>query len=179
MRANAFALSAISLLIPCGFALALQGALPRFSIESTCREAQAFAGQDKKIAYNGCLRDEADAREQLAQKWMRFRPQDRSDCVSQGAAPLPSYVELLTCLEMSAEAESLNGPAGRRSDKNRALWLNPPIRDNGAPPEPAAPAPESAPPAKPIAAGVNTPGADCEKTGSSRVESSSKADPSQ
>lgn len=146
MRADALALSLISLLFLCSSALAREGALPRFNIESTCRAAQAFAGADKKIAYNGCLKDEADARGQLAQKWTRFRPQDRNDCVAQGAAPLPSYVELLTCLEMSAEADALDRP-GERSSRDRALWLNPPNREYTSPPplNAAAPRPEGAP----------------------------------
>ncbi len=148
MRVDALVLRSVFLLLLCCSTMALEGALPRFNIESTCRAAQAFAGADKKIAYNGCLRDEADARGQLAQKWARFRPQDRSDCVSQGAAPLPSYVELLTCLEMSAEADALNGPGGRNY-RDRALWLNPPAHDIASPPSlnPAAPRPEGAPPA--------------------------------
>jgi hypothetical protein len=151
MRLNAIALSSISLLLPSCSALAMQGSVPRFNIESTCRAARAFAGADKTIAYNGCLKDEADAREQLAHKWTSFRLQDRTDCVSQGAEPLPSYVELLTCLEMSADAEALNSPGGMRGYKARGpAEQNLPIRENGVTPpaNASAPAPKSGPSAE-------------------------------
>jgi hypothetical protein len=153
MRLIAFALSTTSLLVSSCDALAAQGSVPRFNIESTCREARAFAGTDKDVAYNGCLKDEADARAQLAKKWTSFRPQDRTDCVSQGAAPLPSYVELLTCLEMSADAAALNSPGGLRGYKARGPAEQnppiPPIREGVTPPaNTSAPTLESGPPAE-------------------------------
>ena len=95
----------------------MQDGVPHFNIERTCREARTYAGADKEVAYKGCLKDEADAREQLAQKWTRFQQVDRRDCVMQGAAPMPSYVELLTCLEMSAEVEALDALQSVRSKK--------------------------------------------------------------
>ncbi len=113
------ALVSISFLIPCSEAVATeapakQSGVPRFDIAHTCREARSYAGADKEVAYTGCLKDEADAHDQLAQKWTQFKQADRRDCAAQGAAPMPSYVELLTCLEMSAEAETLDAPKGAR-----------------------------------------------------------------
>jgi len=43
---------------------------------------------------------------------------DRRDCVAQGATPMPSYVELLTCLEMSADVEAIDSPMGRRGNRS-------------------------------------------------------------
>jgi hypothetical protein len=150
MRLNSFALCSLSLFAQSCSALAVQGSVPRFNIESTCRAAQPFVGANKKIALSGCLKDEADARDQLAQKWTSFRPQDRTDCVSQGAAPLPSYVELLTCLEMSADAEALNSPGGVHGYKTRGpARQNPPVSESGTPQaEPPGLSDENTPPAK-------------------------------
>ncbi|MGH6836875.1 MAG: hypothetical protein ACREC9_15370 [Methylocella sp.] len=91
--------------------------VPRFAVVRTCQEAQAYTGDDKNLAYRGCMKDENDARAELARKWAHFKPGDRKDCVAQGATPVPSYVELLTCLEMSEEAEALYNPDGTRRDK--------------------------------------------------------------
>lgn len=107
----------------------------KYNIEITCRrEAQTFAGADKNVAYNSCLKDEFVAREQLEQKWKSFWPQDRADCILPGG-PGSSYVKLLTCLEMRADAEALSGQRGVRSYRDHgALGQNPPVSDKGAPP---------------------------------------------
>jgi hypothetical protein len=91
--------------------------VPRFDVARSCQEARAYVGDDKNLAYRGCMKDENDARAELARKWAHFNPGDRKDCVAQGAAPVPSYVELLTCLEMSEEADALYKPDGTRRDK--------------------------------------------------------------
>ena len=95
--------------------------VPVFNVAPSCQEARAFAGDNKNLAYQGCMKDENDARAELARKWTHFKPQDRSDCVAQGAAPMPSYVEILTCLEMSEEAGALYNPDGTaRANPNTA-----------------------------------------------------------
>ena len=119
-RMNIVASVSISLLIPHGRLSAMEEGVPHFNIERACREARAYAGADKEVAYKGCLKDEADAHDQLVEKWMRFAQRDRRDCTAQGAAPMPSYVELLTCLEMSADVETLDAPKpkGARGDRS-------------------------------------------------------------
>jgi hypothetical protein len=91
--------------------------VPVFDVAPSCQEARAFAGDNKNLAYQGCMKDENDARAELVRKWTHFKPQDRSDCVAQGAAPMPSYVEILTCLEMSDEAGALYNPDGSARTK--------------------------------------------------------------
>jgi hypothetical protein len=142
MRMNIIALASLSFLSLHSQALEMPKGLPHFNIERTCREARAYAGADKQVAYKGCLKDEAEARLQLAQKWTRFKQADRSDCVIQGAAPIPSYVELLTCLEMSAEVEGLNAPDGMRGNWARgSARQSPPGPAQGIPPNEAPTAP--------------------------------------
>ncbi len=83
--------------------------VPKLDVEQSCREAQEFGGYDNnKLAYKGCMQDENDAYKQLQQNWSRFKPENRSTCLAQGLSPMPSYVEILTCIEMYDSAGMLN-----------------------------------------------------------------------
>ena len=117
--------------------------VPRFDVARSCKEAQAYTGDDKNLAYRGCMKDENDARAELARKWAHFKAGDRKDCVAQGAAPVPSYVELLTCLEMSDEAEALYKPDGTLREKPQGGGVQGKFGQDQATPSSAAPAPES------------------------------------
>ena len=66
------------------------------------------AARDNKLAYKGCMQDENDALKQLQQNWSRYLPENRSNCLAQGLSPMPSYVEILTCIEMYDSAGLLN-----------------------------------------------------------------------
>ncbi len=124
-------------------ATAKQDAVPVFDIAHSCLEARAFIGNDQNLAYKGCVKDENDARAELARKWTHFKPGDRRDCVAQGAAPMPSYVEILTCLEMSDEASAHYNPDGTaRAKPNSASQGQSgpqPVTPSGNSPAPAAP----------------------------------------
>jgi hypothetical protein len=53
-----------------------------------------------------CERDENNARAALEKEWSQFTPLDQADCtrlMTLGGSP--SYVELLTCLEMAKGAK--------------------------------------------------------------------------
>lgn len=105
--------------------------VPKLDVAQSCREAQAIAGEDQNLTYKGCMQDEEEAQKQLALKWSKFKLTDRRNCIAQGAAPLPSYVEILTCLEMYDQASTL---------------YRPPERSTATPVEPAAPPSPPAPP---------------------------------
>ena len=81
--------------------------IPKFDIEKTCRPASSAAvlpGRDS----SACQRDENDARTKLEQDWTKYTATQRSDCASfAGLDRAPSYVELLTCLEMAKQASEL------------------------------------------------------------------------
>jgi len=48
-----------------------------------------------------CLRSEREAREQLTREWANFSAADRAQCTQTASmGGLPSYVELITCLEV-------------------------------------------------------------------------------
>ena len=87
---------------------AVGGGVPKLNVEQSCREAQTFSGTDNKLAFKGCMQDENDALKQLQQNWSRYKPENRSTCLAQGLSPMPSYVEILTCIEMYDSAGTLN-----------------------------------------------------------------------
>jgi hypothetical protein len=97
-------------------ASAKQEGPPHYDIPRTCQGAQIYAINDKDLAYRGCVSDENEARAQLERKWRQYKPQSRKDCIEEGATPVPSYVELLTCLEMNEEAATLDKPGGSRPE---------------------------------------------------------------
>jgi hypothetical protein len=87
------------------------GGVPDFDVESSCRDAEKFGlqGQDKDIGYKGCIQDERNAKDELKQRWSKFNTQYKQICVEQARAPSPSYVEVLTCLEMYTDG-IIGGP---------------------------------------------------------------------
>jgi hypothetical protein len=93
--------------------------IPELNVDQSCRAAATTgvrpgATQDD----SACKRDETDARSKLDQEWGQFTTLERDHCVrlsSHGGSP--SYVELITCLELAKQAASLpdqlKEPAGR------------------------------------------------------------------
>jgi len=82
-------------------------AIPKFNVERTCRPAAA-AGLLPGRNMSSCQKDENDARTRLEQEWAHYSAIQRRQCagfVSLDRAP--SYVELLTCLEMAKPAQDL------------------------------------------------------------------------
>ncbi|SDR02982.1 hypothetical protein SAMN05444161_1357 [Rhizobiales bacterium GAS191] len=78
--------------------------LPKLDIKATCSRAQPISGGEKS-AYQGCLNDEIEAQKQLSRSWFSFKAGPRGICAQEtriGGAP--SYVELLTCLELDKQA---------------------------------------------------------------------------
>jgi hypothetical protein len=88
-------------------ALPVADRAPQFNIEPTCRGADSAspaAGSQKNI----CQEKEKQARDDLNRQWANFPGADRGRCVeSTSAGGIPSYVELLTCLEMAKHARDL------------------------------------------------------------------------
>ena len=73
---------------------------PNFNFERTCRETPPV-GMDAKTTYDSCVASERSARDSLKDVWGRASANTRRECrtlTEMGGAP--SYVELITCLEM-------------------------------------------------------------------------------
>lgn len=74
--------------------------VPRFNIKAVCGEAPSL-GQSVQTTDKGCIHDETLARTQLEQQWPGFKENRRSECVQEvSIGGPPSYVALLTCLQM-------------------------------------------------------------------------------
>ena len=75
--------------------------VPQLNIEPTCHSAaMAQPAQDRHEEV--CKHDELQARDKLRQEWGQFTGTQRQHCVTLSTlGGSPSYVELLTCLEMA------------------------------------------------------------------------------
>jgi len=80
--------------------------VPTLNVDQTCRAAASTGvkGRDTE----GCKRDEQTARDSLRQQWNDFGATERDHCVRLSAlGGSPSYVELLTCLELAKQSAAL------------------------------------------------------------------------
>jgi len=91
-------------------AISIADTVPTYNVEPSCRGGMD-AGADPRVSPNDrfaqCLREEAEARSTLQAQWTKFPAGDRTDCADTAKMGTPSYVELLTCLEMARDARAL------------------------------------------------------------------------
>lgn len=87
-------------------AIAVAEVLPTFDIGPTCRATSGTDGMALGSA-DRCRKQENDARDTLRQQWGKFPAADRGQCASTAGRGVPSYVVLLTCLEMARDARLL------------------------------------------------------------------------
>jgi hypothetical protein len=79
----------------------IAGSVPRFDMAAECRTE----GGSKAVLAR-CAEDEAAARDQLPQLWIQSSAADKATCVGETRIDgTPSYVKLLTCLEISRDAK--------------------------------------------------------------------------
>lgn len=77
-------------------------AVPKLDVERTCQSA-AKASVSDNASYDGCLRSEREARREAERRWGDFTPAAKKQCESQfRAGGYPSYVEMVTCLELAS-----------------------------------------------------------------------------
>ena len=106
------------LLLSSQIALAAADPVPKFDIGPSCRSAGAAAVMGRGAA--SCEGDENNARATLEKEWSQFTPSDQARCVrlvTLGGAP--SYVELLTCLEMAKQVKQI--PAADQMDSGKPV----------------------------------------------------------
>jgi len=101
-----------AVIAPLTAASAGAGGPPELDVRLSCRAADralVYAGTDKPRAdAQACLDDERTARDALAKAWASFSPIDRTQCVGMNrTGGPPSYVELLTCLEVMRDATKI------------------------------------------------------------------------
>jgi len=81
--------------------------VPELNVEPSCRAAASSAVMPGRNS-ESCLQDEKTARGKLKQEWSQFTAAEREHCLQLSRlGGSPSYVELLTCLEMAQAARQL------------------------------------------------------------------------
>jgi hypothetical protein len=110
-------------------ALSAPAKLPRLDVESSCREAQSASDEIAGTTYKSCMQDETQARDELSRRWSQFKAVNRENCLASSTVPVPSYVEVLTCLEMNDEkgfSANSSGAASASPRTNRSV-VSPPV----------------------------------------------------
>jgi hypothetical protein len=76
--------------------------VPKFDIARSCKlDAAATAGLSVDQPIKSCMNDEQKAKQQLASQWSKLPVASRASCASQESiGGTPSYVSLLTCLQL-------------------------------------------------------------------------------
>ncbi len=92
-----------ALLLP--LAIAAADVVPNFNVEPTCKGGLDSPGLNER--YGRCIAEEKDARSRLQSTWSQYPVADRAQCSDTARMGTPSYVELLTCLEMARDASKL------------------------------------------------------------------------
>ena len=82
--------------------------VPEFDVGPTCKAAAATNVRAVNNDDTACKRDESQARDKLGDTWVQFTPGQKAQCVRLSTlGGSPSYVELLTCLELNKAAAEL------------------------------------------------------------------------
>ncbi len=75
-------------------------AVPNMDLNKLCRAVERSDTSDKDRRH-WCLEDERDAKNELQRRWHTLSAAERSACMPSSTGGVePSYVELLTCLEL-------------------------------------------------------------------------------
>src|SRR4051812_23217790 len=83
--------------------------VPRLNFEAGCRAAPRLVANDAN-PFDQCMKDERAAHSELENKWESFALEHRDLCVRETSLDgTPSYVEVLSCLQMYAS----KGPSPR------------------------------------------------------------------
>ena len=81
--------------------------VPILKVEPSCKAAGAV-GLGMGRTAESCMNDEKAAREDLIKTWSTFSADDKTHCLSMiSTGGSPSYVELISCLEMSRDAKKI------------------------------------------------------------------------
>jgi hypothetical protein len=85
------------------------GEVPNLNTMPGCQvAAKGTVGQNRDL--NACLRNEYQARLKLRQQWNWFSAAERKRCLDLSRlGGAPSYVELLTCLQIARDAKLVRG----------------------------------------------------------------------
>ena len=76
--------------------------VPTFDVARSCKlDVAATAGLSVDQSAKSCMSDEKRARQQLTSQWSKFSGSSKAECIPQESiGGTPSYVSLLTCLQL-------------------------------------------------------------------------------
>ena len=93
--------------------------VPRFNVEPLCRGIAQQGGLDLepnqtiRQSIKSCVKSEMLIRDRLLQQWSGFGAADKANCTAEaGAGGVPSYTELLTCLQMAQDVRRIGDYKG-------------------------------------------------------------------
>ena len=93
--------------------------LPHLNVDPVCRGIAKHAGSPGErggpdLSYRSCVANQLQVRKNLAPQWSSFSRAARANCIaSTTAGGLPSYTELLTCLQIGQAATHMRASTGR------------------------------------------------------------------
>jgi hypothetical protein len=102
-------ISILMIVVSSQLVVAVADGVPRFDIARSCKlDVAATAGLSVDQSTKSCVRDEQQARQQLGKQWPKFPASARVSCTGQESiGGTPSYVSLLTCLQMGQWSRQL------------------------------------------------------------------------
>jgi hypothetical protein len=112
LGAAAFALGALLAFSVPGSASAQS--IPKINVDPVCHGIAQQAGTPSEsggpdLTFKRCVQSEMATREKLSREWSTFTPAEKSSCVgNETSALLPSYSDLITCVEMARAARKLS-----------------------------------------------------------------------
>jgi hypothetical protein len=79
--------------------------VPELDTRPTCAGADSVLSGTRNVA--SCEQSEQQARNTLSTEWQKFPASDQRNCVAEtNIGGFPSYVQVLTCLEMARDARA-------------------------------------------------------------------------
>jgi hypothetical protein len=93
----------ISMIVAGSLVVAVADRVPVFDVSRSCKlDVAATTGLSVEQSLKNCVNDENRAKQQLVSQWSKFSASSRSQCLPlESIGGTPSYVSLLTCLQMN------------------------------------------------------------------------------
>jgi hypothetical protein len=96
-----------TILVSSHLLIAVADPVPNINLKETCRNAATVSGTLTQNDIDICMEDEQGAHDQIVKGWAQFSGTARAQCVHASTDYLPSYIEVLTCLEMARDVKRL------------------------------------------------------------------------
>lgn len=143
MRGSFASAVAMVTIVP-SIVLARSAEIPTLDLRPVCsgiakQSAHQNAGKKGQAeTFRRCMESEKGVREQLKNVWLAFSPADKEHCIALAkSGGLPSYTELITCLEMVRDVRTLRSAQAAPSAADATKPASPsaePSAESASPP---------------------------------------------